>query len=411
MILSGEVDERMEQNKILKKNNFIYCITLVLYNYASLTLITGSIIQSFMIESGISEQRVATFVSILQVVQAVIMIFCSGLIDNLKNVIKVSALLQLFTFPLFGVLVLFCYFNEVPVDLKYWTIMIVGIAVNMLISMCTILAYKLPFHIMDMKSYGKLIAFSGAAGGLCSMGLSLLMTFTLARWDYFTVMGMIFGVGGILTIVVSLYMLRLKEVGTLPPKNENAPKKNMLLYRPFYILLIPNLMRGIGYGIISLAVMIGYYYDILDSTTSSYLLVISNLASVAGNYFFGLFAKNEGKKEGKLLLVSTTCMFLLFPFMLVGKNVWIFLGVYCLILFLRLFMDNAIPVMVFRIVDYDTVGQYSAWRMMVHTLGIAIAGFICIPMLELFGGVLTLTLTGAMLLICAIAYYVVEKQK
>ena len=104
-------------------------------------------------------------------------------------------------------------------------------------------------------------------------------------------------------------------------------------------------------------------------------------------------------------------MFLLFPFMLVGKNVWIFLGVYCLILFLRLFMDNAIPVMVFRIVDYDTVGQYSAWRMMVHTLGIAIAGFICIPMLELFGGVLTLILTGAMLLICAIAYYVVEKQK
>jgi predicted MFS family arabinose efflux permease len=157
--------------------------------------------------------------------------------------------------------------------------------------------------------------------------------------------------------------------------------------------------------------MIGYYYDILDSTTSSYLLVISNLASIAGNYFFGLFAKNEGKKEGKLLLVSTTCMFLLFPFMLVGKNVWIFLGVYCLILFLRLFMDNAIPVMVFRIVDYDTVGQYSAWRMMVHTLGIAIAGFICIPMLELFGGVLTLTLTGSMLLICAIAYYVVEKQK
>ena len=85
----------MDQNKILKKNNFIYCLTLVLYNYASLTLITGSIIQSFMIESGISEQRVATFVSILQVVQAVIMIFCSGLIDNLKNIIKVSTILIL----------------------------------------------------------------------------------------------------------------------------------------------------------------------------------------------------------------------------------------------------------------------------------------------------------------------------
>ena len=74
-------------------------------------------------------------------------------------------------------------------------------------------------------------------------------------------------------------------------------------------------------------------------------------------------------------------------------------------------MSNAVPVMVLRIVDYDTVGQYTAWRMMIHTSGTAIAGFICIPMLEMFGGIVTLASAGIMLLICAIAYYIIEKQK
>jgi Na+/melibiose symporter-like transporter len=289
--------------------------------------------------------------------------------------------------------------------------MLIGIAVNIMISMNSITSYKLPFHIMDMRSYGRIVAFSGAAGSLCGMLISLSMTYSLARWDYFNVMGIIFAAGGISTILASFFMFRMKEIGSLPKNKNNGPRKNLFLYRPFYMLLIPNLLRGIGTGILGLAVMIGYYYDILDSATSSYLVVVTNIASVAGNYAFGLLAKNEGKREGILLVVSTTFLAILLPFMLVGKNLWIFLGVYALIYFLSLFMSNAVPVMVLRIVDYDTVGQYTAWRMMIHTSGTVIAGFICIPMLELFGGILTLALAGIMLVICAVSYYIIEKQK
>ena len=396
---------------IAKTNNFIYGLNVVLYNHAALTLITGSVLQSFMLESGISEQQVASFVSVLQIVQAIIMLFCSGLIDRMKSLIKMTALMQLSTLPMYIVLVAFSIWSDTPVDLKYWCIMLIGIAVNIMISMNSITSYKLPFHIMDMRSYGRIIAFSGAAGSLCGMLISLSMTYSLARWDYFNVMGIIFAAGGISTILASFFMFRMKEIGSLPKNKNNGPRKNLFLYRPFYLLLIPNLLRGIGTGILGLAVMIGYYYDILDSATSSYLVVVTNIASVAGNYAFGLLAKNEGKREGILLVVSTTFLAILLPFMLVGKNLWIFLGVYALIYFLSLFMSNAVPVMVLRIVDYDTVGQYTAWRMMIHTSGTAIAGFICIPMLELFGGILTLAIAGMMMLICAVSYYIIEKQK
>lgn len=396
---------------IAKTNNFIYGLNVVLYNHAALTLITGSVLQSFMLESGISEQQVASFVSVLQIVQAIIMLFCSGLIDRMKSLIKMTALMQLSTLPMYIVLVVFSIWSDTPVDLKYWCIMLIGIAVNIMISMNSITSYKLPFHIMDMRSYGRIVAFSGAAGSLCGMLISLSMTYSLARWDYFNVMGIIFAAGGISTILASFFMFRMKEIGSLPKNKNNGPRKNLFLYRPFYLLLIPNLLRGIGTGILGLAVMIGYYYDILDSATSSYLVVVTNIASVAGNYAFGLLAKNEGKREGILLVVSTTFLAILLPFMLVGKNLWIFLGVYALIYFLSLFMSNAVPVMVLRIVDYDTVGQYTAWRMMIHTSGTAIAGFICIPMLELFGGILTLAIAGMMMLICAVSYYIIEKQK
>ena len=395
---------------IAKTNNLIYGVNVVLYNHAALTLITGSVLQSFMLESGISEQRVASFVSVLQIVQAIIMLFCSGLIDRMKSLIKMTALMQLSTLPMYVVLVAFSIWSDTPVDLKYWCIMLIGIAVNIMISMNSITSYKLPFHIMDMRSYGRIVAFSGAAGSLCGMLISLVMTFSLARWEYFKVMGIIFGGGGIATVLASFFMFRMKELGSLP-KSNNGPRKNLFLYRPFYILLIPNLLRGIGTGILGLVVMIGYFYDILDSTTSSYLVVVTNVASVAGNYAFGLLAKNEGKREGILLLISTIILAVMLPFMLVGKNIWIFLFVYAAAYFLSLFMSNAVPVMVLRIVDYDTVGQYTAWRMMIHTSGVAIAGFICIPMLELFGGIITLALAGIMLLICAVSYYIIEKQK
>lgn len=403
--------EHSKTTNIAKTNNLIYGVNVVLYNHAALTLITGSVLQSFMLESGISEQRVASFVSILQVVQAIIMLFCSGLIDRMKSLIKMTALMQISTFPMYIVLVAFSIWSDTPVDLKYWCIMLIGVAVNIMISMNSIISYKLPFHIMDMKSYGRIVAFSGAAGSLCGMLISLGMTYSLARWDYFKVMGIIFGAGGIATVLASFFMSRMKELGSLPKNNNNGTRKNLFLYRPFYILLIPNLLRGIGTGILGLVVMIGYYYDILDSTTSSYLVVVTNVASVAGNYAFGLLAKNEGKREGILLLISTTILAIMLPFMLVGKNIWIFLCVYAAVYFLSLFMSNAVPVMVLRIVDYDTVGQYTAWRMMIHTSGVAIAGFICIPMLELFGGIITLVLAGAMLLICAVSYYIIEKQK
>ena len=97
---------------IARKNEIKYYISESVMQCAVL-LISGSILQSFLMESGVSERSVTMFVSVMQVLQMVAMVAFSSVIENVKNIIKTSALLYLGFIPILVVLSYFCNFGKV----------------------------------------------------------------------------------------------------------------------------------------------------------------------------------------------------------------------------------------------------------------------------------------------------------
>ena len=61
-------------------------------------------------------------------------------------------------------------------------------------------------------------------------------------------------------------------------------------------------------------------------------------------------------------------------------------------------------------VDYNCLGQFTAWRMGIYTLGTAIGG-VCVPLLlDLVGGFNTLLIAGITMLVCGVGYYVFDRK-
>ena len=73
-------------------------------------------------------------------------------------------------------------------------------------------------------------------------------------------------------------------------------------------------------------------------------------------------------------------------------------------------VNYAVPAAVVKFVDYDVAGQYNAGRMILHTLGISLAGFVCVAMFELFGPLLTLIFSGCCQLFSGLGYYMFLKK-
>ena len=68
-----------------------------------------------------------------------------------------------------------------------------------------------------------------------------------------------------------------------------------------------------------------------------------------------------------------------------------------------------VPVLVANRIDYRCLGQYTAWRMGLFTLGVALGGA-CVPaLLQWIGPTGTLIVCGVTLLPCGIGYYRFEK--
>ena len=56
------------------------------------------------------------------------------------------------------------------------------------------------------------------------------------------------------------------------------------------------------------------------------------------------------------------------------------------------------------------MGQYSSGRLLLHTSGSGLAGFLCIRLIDLIGGLPTMILPGVCFLVCGISYFVYRKK-
>lgn len=385
----------------MHNNKTKYYISQVLYNSAYL-LTTGSVIQAFMTECKISESFISFYVAILQLVQVFIMLLVSGRIERTKNIIKSTSLTHMFQAVLPAALIILCFFKGGNVFIAYGVILLLGVAANIAQGINNIIAYKLPYHIIDIKDYGRVVSIGGIFISIFGAAISFILSVSSNYGSYFSVMSLFFLFATASLILSGAIVKSYKDEFSAPGKSETK-KINMLLYKPFYTLAIPNLLRGISTGIISVAFVIGSYLNILDANTAGVLALISQIASLLGYFLYKAISK--GNHDGAILLFSSISMAVLFPFLIINKTEVVFYIIYFLLNIVLILINVGVPVAVTKIVHYDYIGQYSAWRMLLHTLGCAIGSGITVFLLSAFVGNATLIFAGSCQLISGISYY------
>lgn len=392
---------------IYRSNEYKNYISAALYNTA-LIVVTGSMLQTFLLEFGVSEQNVSNLVAMLQIVQGGSMLLCSSLVERIKNVIAACAIGVLGLFPLLFVMLFLGISGSTNITAIYTVICVAGCITNVALGVYNVIIYKLPYHIMAMENYGRITANSGVICGILGIAVSSAMTFFLTKYNYFTVMNVILILSIIMIVSSSAISFRYKRVNDFKESRTETKKINIFTYKPFYILLIPNLTRGICMGFINVAVTIGYYFSVIDSIASGYIVVITNAAGILSCIIYSRIAKRG--RNGIIILIFSAIVTLMLPVMLIGKNTTVFLIAYGVVYLAVNVAANAIPVSVTEFVEYDVMGQYTAWRMMLMTIGTSIGGILATPMLSAFGGILTLAVAGLMQLITGLGYYIFLKK-
>ena len=391
----------------MKANENKFIIQSITYS-AALLLISGSVIQSFLLENGLSETVVTLYLSIVQMVQVGAMLVVSQLIDSVKNVLRLSAFSTLFQIGMYLALILLCVFNDITLTLKYTLVFSAGIFTNIIQAIYNIVSYKTPYHIIDMRRFGYLTAVLGVLTGIICSVITAIMSYFTKNFDYNTVMLISFTVGAIIMLASYIIIISFKDI-----KGQSAapqkPKRhvNLLKYKPFTVLILPNLFRGFCTGLLSVCMTIGFSLGITDKSSGATLSMLLQISLIVSCLIYAFLSKKN--IDGLVVFVSSALLFAVMPFMFSG-GMLMFYTVYIVANFFINFVNYAVPVVITKVVDYDYMGAYSSWRMIIHTLGIALSNILLTPMLKHIGPVWIFLIAGVLQLISGIFYYVFSKR-
>ena len=382
-----------------------YYIHTTLWSIITL-VVSGSMAQTFLLEYGLSEEKVTSYFSIMQLMQIFTILLFSKRSDNLKSIVKTLVKSHLLDIPLCLLFVYLCFVRIENMTTLFVLIIVAGAFLSIATGIHNVLAYKLPYLIIDMEYYGTLLAVSGALIGIFNVLFTVISQQLQMKLGYMTAMQYI------TIIIVAFLGIFPIATGTMKEKmttayNETRERINLLRYKPFLALIIPNIARGFCLGMVTMIITIGYFTNLIDGVSANYIIIITNVMQITASFSFSKISMIVPEKY--VLLFSSIIVAIMMPLLTIG-NTTMFLVVYSILYFVIIILNNAVPLTVTKIIDYKVAGQYSAGRMLLNTLGTSLAGFLCIPMFKMIGVVPTLAIAGGMQMVSGVGYYWVMRR-
>lgn len=392
----------------MKKDQMIkYCTASILWSLITL-VVSGSMAQTFLLEYGLSEEKVTSLFSIMQMAQVMTIFFFSKFSDNLDSIVKTLVKTHLLDIPLCLVFMMLCMGYLHSQNVIYLILLITGGIFSISAGINNVLAYKLPYKVMDIKYYGTFVAISGTLVGIFNVAFGMLSQKLQSIMGYIPSMKYIVFCTLLFIPVYLLATGTMKESAVVESSNAIKEKINILKYKMFTALIIPNVFRGFCSGMVGMTVTIGYFTGLIDGSTANYVIIITNVMHIVSSFAFSKISQTIPDKY--VLLGTSVVIAILLPLMTIS-NTTMFLVLYTVLYFFYNVLNNAVPVTVTKIVDYKIAGQYSSGRMLLNTLGVSLAGFVSIPMFRAIGVVPTLVIAGTMQVISGAGYFMVLRNR
>ena len=364
---------------------------------------TGAIAQTFLLQIGFSAQQVYLYSSLAQIAQTlmmVLMIFLSPRIKHVKRVISVSYL----SLVLIGVILFIGALFPSAVNNAYVIIFFIATVIcNLGAGIYMVLAYCIPYYTIDMKNYGRFISLQMVFLGAASFLLSSLHSFVIAKFDYLRSMACFFAFSVLCFITTCLICFSMKERKDVSPAKTSSKEDYIAVFKNkyTYILLLPNVTRGIAAGIVNVIAVVALSSAVLDEQSTSYVNIIIQITAFLGNLLFAASCKKIPATN--ILWVAAICGSLALPFCLEFGLIG-FVIIFFVAYFFRNLIDTAIPIIISEIIPREQIGAYTSIRMLLFTGAQAVAALLVTPILNLIGAFGLLAFAAVMQLTCGVIY-------
>lgn len=370
-------------------------------------LFTGAVAQNFLLYIGLSVGQVSVYTSVLQVAQVLAMLPLCVFGDKMKRVRAVNAIILYFM----PIIFLSFLFIGSPIlktaQAKYAIALIVGTVVYLAYGVYNVFCYKLPYYLFDMQKYGKISSIGGMLSGSIGIFITFLMSTLVKRFDYlavtscFFILGILFYIGA----ATLCCLFKLHKPHFEHETKQTASFKGLFKLPVFYKLIPAHVLRGIGNGIVLLAVIIGSDTGILNTETAVTASFLYSVATVVGYFIYTLSEKKLGSNG--LLFYSGALTAVTAPLCVCFGNLETFFIFYSLNNIFNVIYSMAVPVTITKIVPFEMMGKYTSARMLLFTFGSALPGFFMESLLSSVGGTATLLIGGVFLLASCLLYSIV----
>ncbi len=315
--------------------------------------------------------------SILQVISILTMFLFSRFADK-GNVMRRSGFLLLANGVIYLFYLPFCGLKTTAtiVFILYGIVTCVETVISHINTVCE---YKIPYYIYRPNEYAPVSSLSGIVAAVISFILSSTVSSVTGKFEYGNIMLVLFSLSFLFMSSAGVLYLNLKPLGKEEGAQELEVKKDVkkvplleiLKHPSFTRLFVPNFLRGVVNGffviITILALDLGYHESIPIRAVA-----IGSIASFSGSAVFTFLSRRIPIKK---LILAGSFTFLLLPLILLKNNL-IFLIVYALAVFGRIFVTYGIPALLLKIVPVEMAGPYNTFRMILLTAGSAVASIL-----------------------------------
>jgi hypothetical protein len=320
----------------------------------------------------------------------------SAVVDKVRDSLKASAGFMLFM-PLFSLAMMpFSLMEGIPANVVFAAVLLAGAVQNIIYAFYVILDYRIPYQIIDMRGYGKLNSMNGIVGGVLMVAVSSLTTWLLYRFAAGKVFFGMYLLSAVCMVCGMLVTRSMKAVNQpmTAEKQKKAGLLNTLKMPAFRILLAPTVMRGFNSGVIGMLATIGIHELGLSAAQSSITSMIYTAMTIVGPI---CFLKLQGKlRLHSMYLLGSAIMCGSLPLMLAGGNYGLYLAVYVVVLLGLGIADYTMPVLITRVIPYESIGSFTSLRMGAHTGGIALGAMVAGAALGKVPAALILLISGCM---------------
>lgn len=356
----------MDEQKRSSQNIALFTAKESIY-VAVIPVLWGTIMQQFLLYRDVSATLVGIYTTLVSAVQMVAMMLFSGVSEQTSTPLKYCTRILLGVAGITLAYLPVVYFN-ISSHLTVLLVCLFSIVQISLHACKYIYDYRINYQIVQPEQYGTMLFLGNAFNGIAGIAFSWLFAWMIDTNSggnpYFVCMALTL----VLMLSTVFFNARLKAIYPLPTRK----KEQLSLVRQFRIvmrdrsfrqLLVPNFLRGVTLSVTGCIVLIALVMDI-DQSGRAKIPLVCALATALASVVYMLLSKNLSVGAINITGGILTCAMIFMP----QGNTTGFLILFFIAYLGRIVVDNAVPTMLFPIIDPKIAGSYNAWRCVLYNL-------------------------------------------